>query len=163
MPRGDTETMKKKLPCDTCKAKNCENCNLLYSNSIIDEKELYEKLWNNVKVVELNGKQRIKCKYEYKRDIRKVFAPENSNVREAIGRTKSLINKLKRQGGTALMDFKAEIKKKIELGTLERMSPQRAKEELAGPHHCTYPGVVTSETSTSTETRKINDTNTNVP
>ena len=45
------------------------------------------------------------------------------------------------------MDFKAQIKKKIELGTLERMSPQRAKEELAGPHHCTYPGVVTSETS----------------
>ena len=116
-----------------------------------------------IEVVELNGKKRIKCKYEYKRDIRKVFAPENSNVREAIGRTKSLINKLKRQGGSALMDFKAQIRKKIELGMLERMTPERAKEALAGPHHCTYPGVVTRETSTSIETRKINDTNTNVP
>ena len=62
-----------------------------------------------------------------------------------------------------MRDFEAQIKKKIELETLERMSPQRAKEVLAGPHHCTYPGVVTSETSTSTETRKIDDKNTNVP
>ena len=50
-----------------------------------------------IEVVELNGKKRIKCKYEYKRDIRKVFAPENSNVREAIGRTKSLIIKDKEE------------------------------------------------------------------
>ena len=56
--------------------------------------------------------------------------------------------------------FEAQIKKKIELETLERI---RTREVLTGPHHCTYPGVVTSETSTSTETRKINDTNTNVP
>ena len=62
-----------------------------------------------------------------------------------------------------MREFEAQIKKKIELGTFERMSPERAREVLAGPHHCTYPGVVTSETSTSTETRKINDTNTNVP
>ena len=61
-----------------------------------------------------------------------------------------MINKLKRQEGTALIDFKAQINKKIELGTLERMTPERAKEVLAGPHHCTYPGVVMSETSTST-------------
>ena len=59
--------------------------------------------------------------------------------------------------------FEAQIKKKIELETLERMSPERAREVLTGPHHCTYPSVVTSETSTSTETRKINDTNTKVP
>ena len=65
-------------------------------------------------------KKQIKCKYEYKRDITKVFAPEYFNVREAIGRTKSLINKLKRQVGTAYKDFKAQIDKKIELGTLER-------------------------------------------
>ena len=53
-----------------------------------------------------------------------------------------------------MRDFEAQIKKKIELETLERMSPERAREVLAGPHHCTYPGVVTIETSTSTETRK---------
>ena len=81
--------------------------------------------------MELNGQKRIKCKYEYKRDIRKVFSPENSNFREAIGGTKSLINKLKRQGGTAMRDFEAQIKKNIELGTLERMSPERAREVLA--------------------------------
>ena len=76
------------LQCDSCKAKKCENCNLLNNSSSIEEKELYEKLWSKVEVVELNGKQRIKCKYEYKRDITKVFAPANSNVREAIGGTK---------------------------------------------------------------------------
>ena len=83
--------------------------------------------------------------------------------KEAIGRTKSLINKLKKQGGTVMRDFETQIKKRIQLGTLERMSPERAREVLARPHHCTYPGVVTSETSTSTATRKINDTNTNIP
>ena len=51
------------------------------------------------------------------------------------------------------MDFKAQIKKKMELGTLERMTPERAKEVLVGPHLCTYTGVVMSETSTSTEIR----------
>ena len=126
--------------------------------SLVLKKKLYEKLWSNVEVVELNGKKRIKCKYEYKRDITKVFAPANSNVREAIGRTK-----LKRQGGTAFKDFKAQIDKKIELGTLERLTPEKAKEVLAGPYHCTYTGVVMSEISTSTEIRQINDTNTNVP
>ena len=95
--------------------------------------------------------------------LQKVFAPENSNVKEAIGRTKSLISKLKRQKGNAYTDFKAQIDKKIELGTLERLTTERAKEVLAGPHHCTYPGVVMSETLTSTEIRGINDTNTNVP
>ena len=62
-----------------------------------------------------------------------------------------------------MKDFFAQIKKKIELGTLEMMSEEKAREILAGPHHCTYPGVVASETSTSTYLRTINDTNTNVP
>ena len=60
----------------------------------------------------------MKCKYEYKRDIKNVFAPE-------------------------------------------RMSEEKAREILAGPHHCTYPGVVASETSVYTYFRKINDTKTN--
>ena len=113
-----------KLQCNTCKAKKCKSCNLLNNNSIVEEKELYEEQWKNVELVEL--KKRVKCKYEYKRDIKKVFAPQNSNVKEAISRTKSLINKLKRQVGTAMRDFEAQIKKKIEFGTLQRMSPERA-------------------------------------
>ena len=67
----------------------------------------------------MKKKKRVKCKYEYKRDIKKVFAPENYNVREAIGRTKSLINRLKRQGGTAMNDFVAQIKKKYNWGHLK--------------------------------------------
>ena len=71
--------------------------------------------------------KRVKCKYAYKRDIKKVFTPENYNVREAIGRNKSLINSLNRQGGTAMKDFVAQIKKKFELGTLVRMSEEKAR------------------------------------
>ena len=144
-----------RLQCDSCKAKKFDSCNLINNSSSIEEKELYEKLWKNVEIIELKGKKRIKCKYEYKRDITKFFVPEHSNVREAIGRTKYLINKLKIQGGTAYKDFKAQIDKKIELGTLERLTTERAKEVLAGPHHCTYQGVVMIETSTSTELRQI--------
>ena len=58
--------------------------------------------------------------------------------------------------------LKLKSTKKIELVMLERLTPERAKEVLLGPHHCTYPGVVMSETSTSTEIRQINDTNTNL-
>ena len=75
LTRGDAETMKKwleqeamftpKLQLDTCKAKKCESCNLLNNNSSVEEKELYEKLWKNVEVVELNRKKSVKCKYEY--------------------------------------------------------------------------------------------------
>ena len=45
-----------------------------------EEKELYEKLWKNVEVVTIDGKQRIRCKYEYKRDVTKVFAPEKKDT-----------------------------------------------------------------------------------
>ena len=40
-----------------------------------------------------------------------------------------------RQGGTAYKDFKAQIDKKKELGKLVRLTPERAKEVLAGHHH----------------------------
>ena len=71
-----------KLQCDSCKARKCDSCNLINNSSSIKEKELYEKLWQNVEVVEIEGKQRSRCKYEYKQDINKVFAPEHANVRE---------------------------------------------------------------------------------
>ena len=68
LTRGDTKTMMKwleqeamftpKLQCETLKAKKCENWNLLNNNSSIEEKELYEKLWKNVEVVELNVKKK---------------------------------------------------------------------------------------------------------
>ena len=85
----------------------------------VDDIELYKKLWNGLEVVAVNGKKRVTCKYMYRDDINVTFAPANSNIREADGRTKRLITQLRKKSPQALKDFQEQIYKKIELGTLD--------------------------------------------
>ena len=76
MSRGDAETMKtwlegealhqSKLQSETCRARKCTDCNLMNSKTSTKDRELYKKLWDNVKVIDYQGKKRISCKYEYK-------------------------------------------------------------------------------------------------
>ena len=63
------------------------------------------------------------CTYN-RDDIKVTFAPENSNIRYAFGRTKSLITQLRKKGPQALKDSQEQIDKKIELGTLERITEE---------------------------------------
>ena len=94
----------------------------------------------------------------YRDDINVTFAPENSNNRDAVGWTKLLVTQLKKKGPQALKDFQEQIDKKIELGTLVKMSYVEHEEVKKGPHHYCYPA-----TSNSTNFRLLNASNTNVP
>ena len=90
------------------------------------------------------------------------FAPANSNIRDAVGRTKRLITQLRKKSPQALKDFQEQIYKKIELGTLEQMSDEEHEEVKKGPRHYYYPASVISETSDSTTFRLLTASNTNV-
>ena len=105
----------------------------------------------------------MKCKYAYKRDIKKVFTPENYNVREAIGRTNSLINRLKRQDGTAMNDFVAQIKKKNRIGDIGKDEWRKGQRNISRTSSLYLPWFGCKWDLISTDLRKINDTNTNVP
>ena len=54
--------------------------------------------------------------------------------------------------------FQKELQKKIDTGTLVEMKEEELKEVLNGTHHFSYLSYVSSETSTTTSTRLINDT-----
>merc|ERR1711889_11673 len=98
-----------------------------------------------------DGKQRVLTKYSYRNDPHTTFAKENSNMKEAKARSDGLIKKLIKKGHLEL--FQKELQKKIDTGTLVEL-----KEVLNGTHHFSYLSYVSSETSTTTSTRLINDT-----
>ena len=60
-----------------------------------------------------------------------------------------------------LKQFEKEIQKKIDTGTLVKLSEKELEEVLNGTHHFSYLSMVKSETSTSTSTCLINDKLTN--
>ena len=67
----------------------------------VDDIELYKKMWDGVEVVTVNRKNRVTCKYMYRDDINVNFAPKNSNIWDAVERTKRLITHLKMKGPQA--------------------------------------------------------------
>ena len=113
--KADSVTMKKflqqegdqsqRLQCESCRQKHCEECHVMNIMNSADDIELNKKLRDGVEVVTINGKKRVTCKYMYRDDINITFAPENSNIRDAVGRTKRLITQLKKKGPQALKDF----------------------------------------------------------
>ena len=74
------------------------------------------EFWDNVTLVEKNGKTSVEVKYLYRQDPHETFKPENSNIEEAKRRTNSLKRKLKKDG--KMDGFKEEIASKREIGTL---------------------------------------------
>ena len=121
-----------------------------------EDRKIYKKLWENTRLVNKDGKQRVEVEYLYRNDPHVTFKKENSNMKEAKARTDGLIRKLK--STNSLQDFKKEIQKKIDTGTLVKLTKEEEAEILAGTHHFSYLSMVKSETSTSTSTRLINDT-----
>ena len=145
--KADSVTMKKflhqegsqsqRLQCESCRHKHCEECHVMNDMNSVYDIELYKKLWDGVKVVTVNGKKRD--------DINVTFAPENSNILNAVGGTKRLITQLKKKGPQALNDLQEQIDKKIELGNPEKMSDARHEEVKKSPHHYCYPASVISK------------------
>merc|ERR1719320_2227997 len=81
--------------------------------------KVFRELWNNVTLVESEGKTRVQVKYLYRHDPHETFKPENLNLEEAKRRTDSLIRKLRKEG--KMESFKEQIASKIELDTLREV------------------------------------------
>ena len=60
-----------------------------------------------MKLIDIDGQQKIQCKYEYREDIATKFAPENSNKKEALKATNSVIGRLNKIG--KLHEFQTQI------------------------------------------------------
>ena len=122
----DCETLKKfmeaeadfslETKCDECKKRDCEDCNMLKNRYSAEDSKIFKQLWDNVTLVEKNGKTSVEVKYLYRHDPHETFKPENSNIEEAKRRTNSLKRKLKKDG--KMDGFKEEIASKREIGTL---------------------------------------------
>ena len=78
-------------------------------------------MWDDVSLVEVwNGTYRVKVNYLYKHNPHVVFAPQNSNYKQAVAMSQNVIRHLKRKN--QLEVFQEDINKKIELGTLAEVS-----------------------------------------
>ena len=99
-------------------------------------------MWDNVKLVQEGGKTRVKATYLYRNPPHETFAPENSNMKTAINRTDMIINRLIKK--EQLEQFQEEIKKKIDIGCLERVSERDLQELLKRTHHFCYLQLVFS-------------------
>ena len=144
------------LSCDRCRKKDCDECNMLRDKYSAEDSKIYKQVWENTRLVNVDGQQRVQVEYVYRNDPHETFKPENSNINEAKARTDNLIRKLKKTG--ELDNFIKEIEKKRDIKTLVPLTQAELNKVLRGTHHFSYLSMVKSETSTSTSTRLINDT-----
>ena len=119
-------------------------------------------MWDNVSLVDDgNGAYRVKLAHLYQHNPHAVFAPQNSNYKQAVAMSQTVIRQLKRK--IQLEVFQEEINKNIELGTLVEVSDQELVAIFQSTHHFCYLSMVMSENSESTQARIINNTKTVVP
>ena len=99
-----------------------------------EECDVYRKMWDNVSLVDDgNGAYRVKVIYLYQHNPHVVFAPQNSDYKQAMALNQTVIRQLKRKN--QLEVFQKEINKKIELGTLLEVSDQELEAILQFTHH----------------------------
>ena len=102
----------------------------------LQEKQAFKEIWDKVTLVKENGKLRVRSEYTYQNDPQETFKPENSNFKEAVGHTKRLINKLRKR--KMLKRFQEEIDKKIQIGTLKKLSKTEVENLKSKVHHFCY-------------------------
>ena len=88
---NDCETVKRfieseslshpQLSCDRCRKRKCNDCDLLRDKYSAEDSKIYKKLWENTRLVNVNGQQRVQVEYLYQNDPHKVFKKENSNMK----------------------------------------------------------------------------------
>ena len=156
-------TYQGRISCQKCIQRNCRDCTELNTKYSEVEKQEFLNTWNNTFIIDdpLGQGKKVMSRYTFQNDPHQTFKPENSNMKEALARTKRTINTLKKKN--KLKEFQDKIQEKIDIGTLIEVGEKELKGILAGTHHFTYLSVVTSETSETTSTRLINNTLSSVP
>ena len=91
--------------------------------------------------------------YTYRTDPRVTFNSRNSNYEKAKQMSEMKIRKLIKQN--KLNDIQAKIQEKINIGTLQQVSPEELQNFHTMEHHYTYFGVVSNENSNKTHQQYI--------
>ena len=126
---------KPKKYCEECQKRERQKCDALKSRYSEEDKIIFQRVWDNVHIIEKDGEKRIMAEYIYCNPVGKTFKPENSNTKEARARTNRLIDKLMKKGQLDLLQD--EIQKKIDIGTqrelrVEDKDDQRNYDEQQG-------------------------------
>ena len=122
--------------CKTCSKRKWEDCENLQNRYSEEHRKIYKEVWDNVNLVQENGKTRVRAKHIYRNPPEENFAPENSNMKTAISRTNMIIDRLMRKG--QMEQFQEEIQKKIDMGCLEEVQEQEVEQLLNSVHHFCY-------------------------
>ena len=116
-------------------------------------------MYADMELVQVNGQQRIQCKYTYREPIDEKFAPQNSNREEALKATNVVIQRLLKIG--KLDEFHLQIKDMENMGTIQRLSEQEINDLENNVHHFNKLNFTMSSTSSSTPLRVLRDSTQN--
>ena len=122
--------------CEKCTKRSCKECDLLKKKFSLQEKQAFKEIWDKVTLVKENGKLRVRSEYTYQNDPQETFKPKKSNLKEAVGHTKRLINKLRKKN--MLKRFQEEIDKKIQIGKLIKLNKDEVEKLKSEVHHFCY-------------------------
>ena len=129
---NDEEAREKpRVFCKTCSKWKCEDCENLQNRYSEEDRKIYKEVWDNVNLVQENGKTRLRAKYISRNPLEETFVPENSNTKTAFSRTNMIIDRLMKKG--QMEKFQEEIQKKIYIGCLEEL-----ENLLKTVHHFCY-------------------------
>ena len=103
MTNSNAETLKRflqaentyegKIFCQKCLKRQCPDCSLLNKKYSQEEKETFQKMWNNVVLIKDDkAGYRVKASYLYSNDPHVVFAAENTNFNQALLMSKKVIH-----------------------------------------------------------------------
>ena len=96
-------------------SQKCEACDVLSRQDHRKEGKLISHVWDNITASETaNGQYIIEHKYLYRHNPKEVYDPKQSNVKEAAGHSRKVVQKAHRQGTLHLLDEQVNkmIKKK---------------------------------------------------
>ena len=87
-----------KLFSTKCPKRECPDCNLLSKKYSQEERDVYHKMWDSVVLLEDgNGSYRVKVSYLYNHNPHVIFAPQNSNFKQALAMSQRVTQQLKRK------------------------------------------------------------------
>ena len=118
-------------------------------------------MFQDMKLIEVDGKTKVECSYTYREPIDEKFAPANSNREEALKATNSVIQRFVKIG--KLEEFDLQMKEMEKMGTIERLSDEEVKGLQYKVHHFNKLNFTTSATSSSTPLRVLRDSTSKVP
>ena len=147
--------------CSDCATRSCKSCQILKNHKSYAAYLAYQRMYKDMKTIQINGKVKVECSYIYRAPINERFAPANSNREQALTATNSVIQGLIRFG--KLEEFDLQMNEMEKMGTTERLSDEEVKELKHKVHHFNKLNFTTSSTSSSTPLRVLRDSTSKVP